>query len=329
MHDDFVELKSDMPFEDVLETIRENCKVVVGLQREIERLEKAEKEEVVVKPTTVCRAINSQLLSNEEKEEYSDDIGEEASYFIDTSVDLSDNPEELRNQLRSLLPPRTSGNYHRIMQRIRLNYIKSYNEYIRLVEEEKSSFTKQDIMMLMNEANHFLLAANILKELEYEEVLESEVQQEPNKIVFMTKGTGRAYIQDDLEKEKLTSEQLEEFAVLLDSIVNGSFTNVKRLAGSDTVRGISEVKGSGKRILFDRMGPNIYVVITGFVKKTDTSMGYREFLNNRLNLYRAYEEMIRTNCNDPVYLAEQELLLQEVYKTLGRNNISKDREVLL
>jgi len=57
-------------------------------------------------------------------------------------------------------------------------------------------------------------------------------------------------------------------------------------------------------------------------------MGYREFLNNRLNLYRAYETVIRTNCADPVYLAEQELLLQEVYKTLGRDSISKHKEVL-
>ena len=328
MHDDFEEIKSDMPLEDILTTIRSNCGVVTGLQREIERLEKAANENVVEKPTTYCRAIKSQIMSIEEQAP-EDEIGEEAAYFINVNDEFPSDIEELRKYLRSMLPSRSNGNYHRIIQRIRLDFIKAYNEYIRLVEEEKASFNKMDIELLTNEANKYKLVANLLHELEYETELDYEEEPEPNRIVFMTKASGRPYIQDDLEKDKLTDEHMEEFAELLDSIIDGSFTGAKRLIGGEGVKGICEVKVFGKRILYDRIGPKVYAVITGFIKKTDSNKGYREFIGNRINIYRAYENMMKAWIDDPEYMAHQEELLQEVYKSLGRNIESPEkREVL-
>lgn len=316
MQDDFQELKADMSLEDILSTIRSNCRVVADLRREIERLEKAEKEEVVEKPTTVLRAKISQEVSSTPNISVSDDIGEEASYFIDTNMDLYDNPEELKEQLRYLLPARTNSDYHRIIQRVRMNYIKLFNEYVRLVESEKSSFNKMDIELLMAEANKYMMAANVLRELEYEKEKENEEASELNRVVFMMKGTGKTYIEDDLSG--LTDEHLEGFALLIDSIIDGSFPGVKRLSNNNNINGICEVKSFGKRILYDRVGPNTYAIITGFVKKTDSNKGYREFISNRINIYRAYENMIKEYASKPENIAEQDEILKRVYATLGR-----------
>ena len=323
MQDDFQELKADMSLEDILTTIRSNCRVVADLRREIERLEKAEKEEVVEKPTTVLRAKISQEVSSTPSINVSDDIGEEASYFIDTNIDLYDNPEELKEQLKYMLPIRTNSNYHRIIQRIRMNYIKLYNEYVRLVESEKSSFNKMDIDLLMAEANKYMMAANVLRELEYEETKTDTDEHVDNKIIFMMKATGKTYIEDDLSG--LTDEHLEEFAELLDSIIDGSFTGAKRLVGDSQAKGLSELKVFGKRVLYDRLGPNVYAVITGFVKKTDTSKGYREFLSNRASVYRAYENMMKEWAKDPGYLMSQEEVLKRVYQSLGRKSENSNR----
>ncbi len=316
MQDDFQEIKVDMPLEDILATIRNNCGVVTGLRREIERLEKAEKEEVVDKPTTICRATNEQEVSSNSPKSVDDGIGEEASYFIDTNMELVDNPEELKEQFRYLLPAKTNGNYHKIIQRLRMNYIKLYNEYVRLVESEKSTFSKMDIELLMNEAEKYKMASQVLKELEYEKELQTEETPELNRVVFMMKSTGKTYIEDDLSG--LTDEHLEGFALLVDSIIDGSFPGVKRLNNNNNINGICEVKSFGKRILYDRVGPNTYAIITGFVKKTDSNKGYREFISNRINIYRAYENMIKEYANKPENIAEQDEILKRVYKTLGR-----------
>ena len=91
-------------------------------------------------------------------------------------------------------------------------------------------------------------------------------------------------------------------------------------SGNNKTAGISKVKGFKKRIIFDRVGYDTYIIIGAFVKKSDKDKSYMEPLKRRIAIYRANREKIVEKIkNEEGYLERQAGILDELYKFLEEN----------
>ena len=78
-----------------------------------------------------------------------------------------------------------------------------------------------------------------------------------------------------------------------------------------------------KRILFDRLNKDTYVILAIFIKKSQRDKGYHDFLVHRHALYRLKEEDLKRMINDPVYLAQSEEVLSSLLETLSKTSVNK------
>ena len=322
-HGDFLDLKSDMPLEEMFSTIRRNCETVSSLQREMNSLDKAKQVNVVEKSTTSFSVLNS---SSEEEVEYEvteDTLGEEASYYINLINNVIHNgSENTLDDLNSVLPSKINSRYHKIMQRIQASYLRDYNEIISLLLCEGDSFSKSEYNEFYKDAIEIKSLIKTLKEIEYSNVVTKEESVTKNNIVFLTTESGKYYALSDVLG--LDQSNYEGILDLLNSIINGTFKNVKRFDSSnDKLFSLAEVKSTNKRILFDRLNKDTYVILAIFIKKSQRDKGYHDFLVHRHALYRLKEEDLKRMINDPVYLAQSEEVLSSLLETLSKTSVNK------
>ena len=117
---------------------------------------------------------------------------------------------------------------------------------------------------------------------------------------------------------------MEGFRGLINSIRDGSFKNVKRFHSSNNKTAYaSEVKDYKIRVVFDRIGPHEYALITAFIKKSDNDIGYQRTLISKIRNYMNIKNSLIENLSNPSFLA-----LQKQYeKELDTIFESKSRQV--
>ena len=104
---------------------------------------------------------------------------------------------------------------------------------------------------------------------------------------------------------------------MLKSIEEGTFKNVKKLTSNNNgTAGISEVKGFKRRVIFDRVGPNTYVVIGIYTKKSNKDKSYLDPLKNRIAIYRKRREYIVEQAKNDEYIKEQQEILNGIYEII-------------
>ena len=149
---------------------------------------------------------------------------------------------------------------------------------------------------------------------------------EKNNLVFVPTLSGNIRALDDLEH--IPSEYYSRFKDLFDSIVDGTFKNVKVFASNSPLYGITEVRGFKVRVVFTRLSSDTYAIITAFVKKSDKDKLYNESLNNIVREYRGLEASLKANLNNPEFMKENEKSVQQLWNILAPKNEAARKELV-
>ena len=142
-----------------------------------------------------------------------------------------------------------------------------------------------------------------------------EVQEHKNRIVLIPTISGNIRVIDELEH--IPSDYYDSFLELINSIINGTFKNVKTFTSNYHLTGISEVKGFKTRVVFSRLDKNTYGLITAFVKKTDTDKLYKDTLTRKVSHFKENEAKLKEKIKDKEFMELNDLYVEELFNLIS------------
>lgn len=293
--------------EELLSTLDENNKTVTLMSKEIEKLKNiaSKKREVVIETTSPYEE-----LSEEEEEESA--LEEERNYYVENLSNAT--IEELRQNADDILPSQENPNYQNIMLRLQIELLKVMKEANELIKEAEN---KEELEYYKSELQKLQQKLDIVKKpREKDSTIE---KAKKNTLVFATTPSGNIRVLEDIEK-RVPQEYYKGFAELFESIQNGRFKNVRRFVASNSkTAGFSEVKEHKIRVVFERIGPHAYAVITAFMKKSDNDKGYIEPLKRILTDYKNnVHDKLKENLGNSEFLDLQQQYEQELFNKLSK-----------
>lgn len=300
---------------DLIEVLDENHKTAVLMQQEIKKLQKVAttiRKKAEIKEETT--PVENKIQSVEETQE--DSLEDEIDYYLTGLKNLSQ--ETLTSdKMTTILPVKKNYNYKNILLRLKLETIKSINEIKELLTEDDISLTPEEMRyfrdeILLEQQKLALLDEKLLPQTA--STVEEEVK---NDLIFVPTSGGNIRVLEEIDK--ISSEYYEGFEGLFNSIKDRSFKNVKRfVASNNTTSGICEVKDYKIRVVFDRIGPNSYALITAFVKKSDNDKGYIETLKRKIAEYRHMQPLLKNNLSSNEFIKinqeYEDILFQKLQK---------------
>ena len=222
------------------------------------------------------------------------------------------------NDIISYLPRRKNPDFNQIMNYLIMNIIKDIKDAEELLvvsnDEEKLEWKT-----FIDEKRALIDKLVEYRDDKVEE--EEETEDKKNTVLFLQSTSGNYYALQDIKS--IEKEYYESFEELLNSIIDGSFKNIKTFRNNKKLLGLIEVKGYQTRIVFRQINLTTYVVVAMFVKKYQNESHYKEYLTNRQNVYLSSELEIKSNINDEEYLQENDDIvnqLLEEFKNRGMSN---------
>ena len=204
------------------------------------------------------------------------------------------------------------------MLRLRLETLKTMKEISHMIQEV-SSDSLEEIQYYGEELEYEKKKLEILN-MPVKEV-SKEKKHKKNRLVFATTQGGNIRVLEDIDK-RIPREYYPKFQELFSSIVQGTFKNVRRfVASNNETAGFYEVKDHKVRVVFDRLGPNTYAVITAFMKKSDKDKGYIDFLKRVLSDYKANNQKVfKESCDSVEFMTLQKHYELELFNKLGQDS---------
>lgn len=296
--------------QEIMETLDENNRKVTLMSTEIEKLKKVASEERKIIIDSPKKPYIE--LSGEEEEE--DSLEEELSYYVENFNNAT--LEELTESTDDILPSQENPNYQNIMLRLQIELLKSIKEVNDIIKEtgkgnqEELEYYKEELQQLRKKLD--LLNSPVEKDTKGED-------QRKNTLIFAPTPSGNIRVLEEIEK-RIPQEYYAGFQGLFESIQTGRFKNVRRFVASNAkTAGFSEVKDHKIRVVFDRIGPHAYVVITAFMKKSDKDKGYIDPLKGILADYKnQYRNKLKENLRNPEFLDLQQHYEQELFNKLSK-----------
>lgn len=145
---------------------------------------------------------------------------------------------------------------------------------------------------------------------------ENTSEIEKNKLVYLSSSSGNIYALNDLKA--IDVEYYDSFLELIQSIIDGTFKNVKAFLNNDKMGQIYEVKNFKTRVVFDRLDKNTYVILNIFMKKTDKDSKYRDQIVNRASRYYFKKEDLKKICKNESFLEENQEITNELLNILQK-----------
>ena len=287
---------------------------ISNIKSEISRLKLTKKVPYKEKVTFT----KSSIVTNEEKEE--DSFEDEIGFYLVSYRHLRENFSE--EEIKVALPNKKNPKYKDILLRLSLESVKEIKEIKEIIRNEELSEEEIDLCNKTIEKESKKI--NYIKSKLIVEEKEAEVEEEKNNIVLIPTLYGNIRIIDDLEH--IPSEYYAGFKGLIDSIIDGTFKNVKVLANNSELAGVTEVKDFKIRVIFMRLNNNTYGLVTAFVKKFDTDKLNQESLAGKIREYHSMESKLKEKLNDPEFLEENEKNVQQLWNILSpENNKRKEK----
>lgn len=239
---------------------------------------------------------------------------DEMEYYINNLASVNSNTPEI--VIKGLLPSVRNKNATNILFRLKLECIKNMRE-INEVLSEIDDIPKEDLLYfqqeLKNEEKKLTIIIQRLSPEQKEEKIQEEVPE--NKLIFVPTVGGNIRILEELKS--IPREYYERFYGLFSSIKDGTFKNVKsfkRLNNNTPL--FCEVKDTAVRVMFSRLGPQEYAVITCFIKKTDNNKGYRNQLEQKMNDYKQIEPILIANLGNEEFIERNKMYEKTLWEMI-------------
>lgn len=287
------------------------------LKDEISRLKL---KKTVVNKETVKENINEVIL--EEKKE-DDSFKDEMNFYLLSYRQLSE--DFTKEEINEILPKKKNPKFKDILLRLSLESVKEIKEVKELLREEEISLEEKELCNKIIESENkkidYIKSKLIVSDKE-----EIEEQEEKNNIVLVPTLSGNIRIIDDLEH--IPNDYYEGFKDLINSIIDGTFKNVKTFSNNEGLIGISEVKSFKIRVVFKRLNDNTYALITAFMKKWDNDKLYQESLISKVKEYYLIESELKKLINDHEFMEENEKNVQQLWNVLSPKEEIKRKEIV-
>lgn len=305
--------------ENLIEAIKQNCKTATLMKKEIDKLEKTNKEYQLNKQNPEAN-FDSEILTenkNHDPSNFNEDFENEVDYYFGLldSIILSD---EMKENIEDVLPSKKKINCDKLIMRLQMELLKNIKDIEDLLEEEKELLSKEDLEEFKSEIELNRKKIEVISELKKEK---QNNKKEPieNHLFFVPTTGGNIRVLEEIDD--IDIDYLKTFKGLFDSIKDGTFKNVKRFnSGNTKTSGISEVKDFKTRVVFDRIGKHDYAIITAFMKKSDNDKGYKVSLELKIKNYLNMKERMVSNLENQKFRNTNQLLEQELYEKLSSQN---------
>lgn len=318
----FVDINEDMDLSKMEEIIKSNSRKADDLNRKLSILKDSSntKEQFTADYSFLLK----DKTVEEEKDEDDEDVDDEEYRFyydnIMSAIDSCDNVDAYEETVFSELPSINNKNYCNLIRRIifELSSEIKFYESFELSDEDnvKQAIAEQKKLKYIMEL--------VKKHSKVQNIETKEKQNIKNNIIFLTSPTGNIYAEGDLFN--IDSEYYQGFKNLIVSIEDGTFKNVKRFKSVNNIlQGISEVREFKRRIVFDRVSKNTYIIIHIFTKKTNCDLGYVNQLSSRVEYYKKVQSEIIKLLSDS-YIEDNEAILNEIKNGLDSKKIVKTKK---
>lgn len=296
----------------LLSIIEKNCQLATSARNEIKNSEMLLKQ----RKTTVIETKKDNFVveTDDNLSKTDSEFEDTIKYFLQDYSLLEEGFDE--EELFDMLPSKKLYRYKDILYRL---IAESYKE-IKILNEFASDSTiksadLEDIKsLILNEKRKIDLVKEFLNKKE-EKV---ELNDETNSLILVPTTGGNIRILSELESMPI--EYMPLFKELVDSIVDGTFKNVKGFNNNNTLNGVSEVKGPGVRIVFKRLSKNKYALITAFIKRSNNDMGYQDSLRSKVADFRLIHDDLKANLDNQEFIDENNKYVLELYRLLGQDD---------
>ena len=241
--------------------------------------------------------------------------------IVEEQLDISYYKKQIDNcndlsEIESLLPKRNVENFSELINYILLSLLQEETEFRQMLYE--SSKILEEDFEILEYINGIKRKFEIVKNYRDFNPKTSEVTEiTKNSLIFLTTKYGNVCALSDIKN--INFEYYEGLLKLLESIIDGTFKNVKSFNIQRTGTLISEVKGFQQRICFTKLENDVYAILNIFVKKSDNDLSYRNNLIVRDSLYRSKLEGIRSQLNSlnrQSFLDDNNLITEEIIRVL-------------
>lgn len=304
-----------MTIEELIKLIKDNRNQTIILEKQIKELEQLKEEEKQVQSESSKSIVYEE--TKEVSEEDDKNFQDEVDYYyslLDFIEEDSINIESIRN----ILPAKNKTNYDNIILSIKIRLLKIIKEYKDMIEEGRGEISSDYLSDIKKEIITTQTKIDLIKESENENNTNTVVEPMRNNLFFSLSPTGNISAIDDITKD-ISNEAYDDFKVLFDSIIDGTFKGVKRFSGNDHYSFMAEVSYNEARVLFDRVGKNDYVIIGAFIKKTTSNKSYKANLTSNVNSYLAYKNTIVDNLNKEDFRKQNQKYAEELFTILNGN----------
>ena len=302
---------------DLLNELQDQEVRISKAKGEISRL-KLKKE--VINKEIVKDTVNKKILEETKEEESFDD---EVSFYLSNYKQLSENFSD--EEINIILPKKKNPRYKDILLRLSLVSVKEIKEVKEILRTEQLSLDEktlcEKIIEIENKKIDFIKSKLITNDKE-----EIEEQEEKNNIILVPMLSGNIRVIDELEH--IPNDYYDSFKDLINSIIDGTFKNVKNFTNNSALISISEVKGRQTRVVFKRLNNNSYALITAFIKKCDTDKLYQESLIGKVKEYYLIESMLKDKLNDQEFMDENEKNVLQLFNILSPKEEIKRKEII-
>lgn len=225
-----------------------------------------------------------------------------------------------KEDLLDILPSFQDYHFKDIIFRLKAEIVREEKEINELINED--NFSEEELEELRKLLVEQERRKKILDDIEKDEKIVDDTDDVAvNKVVLIPSRSGKIRIFDELSNVPI--EYRTRFLELINSIINGSFKNFKRFVSNDNLLGFCEVRGFQTRVIFRRISKDTYALVSAFIKKSDNSYGYRDYLTARILEYRAVEKQIKENLDNEDFMNQNNLYVEELLDLLGSKEKGK------
>mgnify|MGYP006916033496 CR=1 FL=1 len=295
--------------------IEKKCREAGKKRTELDRLKKQIIAEPVEEKVVLTEELDNTIKTNIQ-EEYSFD--DEISFYLDNYKKLDD--QFTYDDVISILPTKDSYDYEDIVNRLIAESYKEIKEINELLLDDQT-IGKEELLEFKGLIEKEHKKIDYIRKSMIEEK-ETTVKEHKNKIVLVPTIGGNIRVIDELEHIPL--DYYDSFLELINSIINGTFKNVKTFTSNSQLAGISEVKGFKTRVVFSRLDKNTYALITAFIKKSDIDKLYKDTLTRKVSHFKENESVLKKKINDPKFMVENDQYVEELFNLLNSKDNNKE-----